>query len=68
MYFARSKHIDIKYKFLKEKLAMGELELNTNNYLPTEKLPTDILTKVVSANKIQTHLPTFGLNNIIIET
>jgi hypothetical protein len=45
----RSKHIDIKYHFTREKLASKEIELK---YIPTDEMVADCLTKAVSANAI----------------
>lgn len=56
----RTKHIDIKTKFVKEKIENGEIELN---YLPTDSMPADILTKAVPTSKLLKHLPTMGVNN-----
>lgn len=59
-YSSRTKHIDIKIKFIREHLENKSVELE---YLPTADMPADILTKNVSAAKIMGHLPNFGLFN-----
>lgn len=64
VFSARSKHIDIKHKFIHEKINENQVEIE---YLSTEEMPADILTKACSANKIMKHIPTFGLNNIILD-
>lgn len=57
-YSSRTKHVDIKIKFIREHLEDKNIELQ---YLPTADMPADILTKCVSAAKIVGHLPNFGL-------
>lgn len=59
----RTKHIDIKMKFIKEKIDAGDIVLN---YLQTDNMPADILTKNCPAHKILKHRPTFGINNDFI--
>ena len=39
---ARTKHIDVRYHFNREKIASREIELD---YCPTEEMTADILTK-----------------------
>lgn len=56
-YSARSKHIDIKHKFVHEKLNCGDIIVN---YLETDNMPADISTK--SCSRI-----TKALSNIWIE-
>lgn len=58
----RTKHIDIKLKFIKEKMDSGDVVLN---YLPTDSMPADILTKGCPMNKILKHRAAFGVNNYI---
>lgn len=59
-YSPRTKHIDIKEKFIQENIKNGEFELK---YLPTGEMAADILTKVVPCSKLVVNTPTFGLNN-----
>lgn len=61
---ARSKHIDIKHKFIHEKINENQVEIE---YLATEEMPADILTKACSASKIMKHIPIFGLNDIRLD-
>ncbi|KFD44845.1 hypothetical protein M513_14278, partial [Trichuris suis] len=42
VFHATTKHIDIKYHFLREALSRGFVNVI---YLPTEQMPADILTK-----------------------
>lgn len=58
-YSARSKHIDIKNKFIHEKLNERVIELE---YLQTDQMPADILTKAVTKSCMLKHLPEFGIN------
>ena len=44
----RSKHIDIQHHFVREKMACGELRLE---YVPTEEMVADVMTKALSAPK-----------------
>lgn len=44
---------------------MEEEEIDLQ-YLPTNEMPADILTKATSALKIQGHLTTIGVNNPIL--
>lgn len=45
----RSKHIDIKYHFLRDIVAKGEVELA---YLCTDRMPADVLTKPLAREKL----------------
>lgn len=57
---SRTKHIDIKYRYICECIEKEEFELD---YLSTNEMVADILTKATSALKIQTHLTSMGINN-----
>lgn len=57
-YCARSKHIDIRYHFLREKIAKNEIEVK---YVGTESMVADILTKSTSQMKIQKCSRSMGL-------
>lgn len=50
VYHGRSKHIDIRYHFSREACATGEIKLE---YLKTELMTADILTKPLSRIKHQ---------------
>lgn len=63
-YSSRTKHIDIRMKFIKEKLDDVDLKIE---YLPTDEMPADILTKPAPASKILKHTPRMGLNHIVLE-
>ncbi|KAG2767745.1 hypothetical protein PC129_g21731 [Phytophthora cactorum] len=49
-YQARTKHIDILYHFLREKVASGEVELE---YMATKNQLADYLTKGLSAKTLR---------------
>lgn len=57
-YSARTKHIDIKEKFVREKLESGDIQLR---YLRTDEMPADILTKAVTKQKLNSLSLSFGL-------
>jgi hypothetical protein len=48
MFHERSKHIEIKYYFIRDKVQEGEVKLE---YIPTDEKTTDILTKPLSRIK-----------------
>ena len=50
IYHARTKHVDIRYYFVREKVENKEIELS---YQPTATLLADSLTKTVSIQKIK---------------
>ena len=50
IYHARTKHVDIRYYFVREKVENKEIELS---YQPTATLLADSLTKPVSIQKIK---------------
>ena len=50
IYHARTKHIDVRYHFVREILEEGEIQIQK---IPTTKNPADMMTKVVTAIKFQ---------------
>jgi hypothetical protein len=48
MFHERSKHIEIKYYFIRDKFQEGEVKLE---YIPTDEQTADILTKPLSRIK-----------------
>jgi hypothetical protein len=48
MFHERSKHIEIKYYFIRDKVQEGEVKLQ---YIPTDEQTTDILKKPLSRIK-----------------
>lgn len=59
-YHARTKHIDVKNYFIREKLAEGVIKLN---YRSTKEMIADIMTKPVNHAKLTQFIGQFGLNN-----
>lgn len=45
---SRTKHIDLRYHFIRDHCASGAIELR---YMPTNDMPTDILTKKLTGQK-----------------
>jgi len=45
----RSKHIDVRYHFIREMIKQKEIEVT---YLPTDQMLADILTKPLGSNKV----------------
>lgn len=58
-YSARTKHVDIKDKFIRENLDKGSIKLK---YLATNEMPADALTKGLNAIKNDFFTSKFGLN------
>src|SRR5216684_2184647 len=61
----RTKHIDIRHHFLREKTESGEILLE---YLPTNEQPADLLTKGLNHEKHETFTKILGLCNAIHNT
>lgn len=53
----RTKHIDIRAKFIREKVESGNI---TIEYRRTSEMPADILTKVSTHSSIMKHVSSFG--------
>lgn len=51
VFHARSKHIEIDYHFIREKVTTGEIDLR---YLPTTKQIADVLTKALPRDSFET--------------
>ena len=49
----RSKHIDTKFHFIRERVKNKELGIN---YIPTEDMAADVLTKSLPRIKVEKHL------------
>ena len=58
-YHARTKHIDIRYHFIRQVVASGALKLV---YCPTDDMTADILTKALPKWKVNYHLLSLGLH------
>lgn len=57
-YHARTKHIDIRYHFIRQKIANHLINIK---YCPTEDMTADILTKALPKHKVALHSQTLGI-------
>ena len=57
-FHARTKHIDIRYHFIREKIKDGMIEVT---YCPTNEMTADILTKPLSSHKFKPLIRALGL-------
>jgi hypothetical protein len=57
-FHARTKHIDIRYHFIREKIENGTLKVI---YCPTSEMTADILTKALAAFKFKLLVQALGL-------
>jgi transposase InsO family protein len=58
-YHARTKHIDIRYNFIRDVVKRGHIELQ---YCPTDDMTADILTKALPRWKVSQHALGLGLH------
>ncbi|XP_003377800.1 conserved hypothetical protein [Trichinella spiralis] len=65
VYHARTKHIDIRYNFIREGAERKDVELR---YLPTEQMVADILTKGLFKPKQEKCISEMGLGNLCGES
>ena len=56
----RTKHIDIRYHFVRDTLAAGEITLR---YLPTADMVADVLNKPLPRDKHEKHTGAMGLHS-----
>jgi hypothetical protein len=61
VFHERSKHIEIKYYFIRDKVQEGEVKLE---YIPTDEQTTDILTKPLSRIKFAYFREKMGIAEI----
>lgn len=61
VFHSRTKHIHVQHHFVREALASGEIQLN---YLPTDEMPADVLTKGLSRVKHRRCLDKFGVREM----
>lgn len=57
-FHSRTKHIDVRHHFIKQKIQEGEIEIE---YMPTEEMPADVLTKGLSVNKHNQCIEALGM-------
>ena len=60
LFHNRTKHIDIRYHFIRDTLASGEIVLQ---YLPTADMVADIMTKPLPREKHEKHSGAMGLHS-----
>ena len=57
-YHARTKHIDIRFHFIRQTITDGEINIE---YCPTQAMTADILTKALPKFKVALHSQTLGI-------
>jgi hypothetical protein len=60
-YRARTKHIDVRYHYIRQEVQRGRIELK---YLPTEEMPADGLTKPLSRAPFEAFIKGLNLNAV----
>ncbi|XP_060190833.1 secreted RxLR effector protein 161-like [Lycium barbarum] len=60
-YHSKTKHIDIKYNFVRDTVASGEVTLQ---YIPTREMIADPFTKAISGDLFEKHIMALGLRRI----
>ncbi|XP_042752734.1 secreted RxLR effector protein 161-like [Lactuca sativa] len=63
-FHARTKHIEVHYRFIKEKVLMGEIDLQ---YVKTTKLVADILNKSLASEKLIEFNNMMGMVEVDVE-
>lgn len=63
-FHARTKHIDVRHHFIREVRDSGILKLK---YLPTDKMPADVLTKSLGGTKHRECLKNLGMSYVYAE-
>ena len=53
MYHSKTKHIDIKYNFVRDVVANGEITLQ---YIPTYEMIADLFTKAICRDLFRKHV------------
>jgi len=64
-YHKRSKHIDIRYHFVREKYASGDIDVQ---YVCSQDQLADILTKALSRDVFKNLRAKIGITNLNMET
>jgi len=62
-YHQRTKHIDIRYHFIRERIQSGDIILE---YMPTNEMTADMLTKPLPFYTFQKHVQNLGLRSVRI--
>ena len=57
-HYARTKHIDIKYYYVREQIAKKSVVIN---YIPTELMTADVLTKPLARSRHHKLIQQFGI-------
>ena len=57
----RSKHIDVQYHAIRQRVTIGQIELQ---YCPTEKMTADLLTKALPLPQFKAGVKSMGLNEV----
>lgn len=58
VFHARTKHVEIHYHFIREKVLQGEIDLE---YIKTEHQIADLFTKGLSVNKLESFYQQLGM-------
>jgi len=58
IFLARTKHVEIHYHFIREKVLQGEINLK---HIKTEQQIADLFTKVLCANKFESFRQELGI-------
>jgi len=58
VFHARTKHVEVHYHFIREKVLQGEIEMK---YIKTEDQPADIFTKSLNTNKYEDFRQQLGM-------
>lgn len=61
VYHKRSKHIDVRHHFVREAIQNGQINVE---YIPTDEMLADILTKGLNSSKHSVLAHMLGLGNI----
>jgi hypothetical protein len=61
VFHARTKHIEVHYHFVQERVLSGELELR---HVPTDRQVADIFTKALGLDKLRQFSGALGLHHL----
>lgn len=57
---SKGKHIDVSYHYIQDIVERGEIKVN---YIPSEEMVADPMTKGLSLEKFREHIANMGLKN-----